>query len=390
MAIRLILILVVVLGLMTGCTTFTSSDSPETADVVTPSVIVTGPQAHSLTVGVKPLAKAPDQAVVVSRSVNATTTPKKLSLSDEEMKRECGGWNKLPTSERKKRENSGGAHCWRRVGADPYKGGVAEALAISGWPGGAQNALLNRVNHEVKGESEVMTNDLFDWSTFGRLNKDGSARFHRNVIAAWKAGEVHDAEKYSATVAGVEYHLYKVADCGNWAGVAIPIRVPVAPPPPAKPVGCDGSSDMTLSLETWPHDLLPDDIRKKVEDRVSRDITRQSYDMADALPPQVGPAMMALHQSGALPFYEKPYKIRVVVLEGNNSLDEAKVLWEGSVTEGLWTMSFPRQEVEGKRVAIIHLDSDVVWPTKDWKGAHRNIFVPHGCDFHTIASIRRR
>ncbi len=137
-------------------------------------------------------------------------------------------------------KNTAGYLCWRKVGGDPYIGNAEQALAQSGWPTEVKKALLVNFEKKVGAEMTLKRGDTFDWMAFGRLLKGNKAKVRVNTVAAWAEGEEHIADVYSTSFKGVEYKLFRVRDCGNFAGFVIRAaetlaEVPEEPPVPQSP-----------------------------------------------------------------------------------------------------------------------------------------------------------
>lgn len=169
--------------------------------------------------------------VVVQKTVTApVVTSRKLSVVHQ-------GKYSLKDCEGSAKKTSGYL-CWRKVGGDPYQGNAAQALAQSGWPKEVQKALLVNFEKKVGAEINLVRGDVFGWMAFGRLLKGGVAKVRNNTIAAWPEGNEHTADVYSTSFKGVEYKLFRVRDCGNFAGLVfkaaeiaeiVPEETPVPP-----------------------------------------------------------------------------------------------------------------------------------------------------------------
>lgn len=371
MAIRNVVALFLVSALLTGCTgnpvkdakaLFTKKPPAEqpvtTAGASTP--VTTEPAAQ-----VASASQAPAQA---TEQGGANTT-----LSLEELVKACSAWDKLSFDERKKLESAGGVHCWRRVGADPYQGSVEQALATSPWPKEVQNQLLDRVKRDEVGDASLVIGDRFDWMTFGKPGKGGSFRNHKNVVAAWGRwqkvdesytifGELHRAKQYGVTMGGAEYRLYQVADCNNWAGVAIPVQAPpvVAPPPPPGKVEC--SIGWGFTLYAWDNETLRPDIRDSV--RQLSETQQCSTTAEHSLSP-------AEKYGGRLIDGGVPKSTRLVEVEIYNiDFDYKSVrskgapIYQGPLKDGAQSFPFRRDQIGEWVAAVVSApDADILFPT---------------------------
>lgn len=182
--------------------------------------------------------KAPEKeasAVVVSKAESWRPVIGRPSLVAREGKyslKDCEGTPKKTV----------GYLCWRKVGGDPYLGNAEQALAQSRWPAEVKKALLSNFEKKVGAEMTLKRGDTFDWMAFGRLLKGDKAKVRVNTIASWAGGEEHVADVYSTSFKGVEYKLFRIRDCGNFAGFVVkaaelaevPEEEPPAPPKETK------------------------------------------------------------------------------------------------------------------------------------------------------------
>lgn len=174
--------------------------------------------------------KAPEKAspAVVSKIESSAPSVGRAKLAIREGKyslKDCEGTPKKTV----------GYLCWRKVGGDPYLGNAEQALAQSGWPAEAKKALLLNFEKKVGAEMTLKRGDTFDWMAFGRLLKGDKAKVRVNTVAAWAEGEEHIADVYSTSFKGVEYKLFRVRDCGNFAGFVIKAAEVLAEVPEEEP-----------------------------------------------------------------------------------------------------------------------------------------------------------